>query len=199
MKTSALTLAAFLVMSISLSAQENETKEKMKYSNVTEFGFTTASPQGISIEATTAHGFSIEKQHHFGLGTGIGVCFRGDGFTTYTSPYSYTTSYAMTYMPIFFNYRYCFKPEKKFSPHVNIAVGGLTAEKGAGIYSAITMGFKAGAFSFSSGLSFMPLCVKEDIYGYYYYDDWGNYHPTTKTINQWYFPFGLTLKLGFTF
>jgi len=199
MNIKTLTLAAsFLLATGSLFAQENE---KIKYSNVTEFGFTTVSPRGISLEATTAHGFSIEKQHHFGLGTGMGVCFHRGGFVTSNDFYGYSSStHGKIYMPIFFNYRFCFKPEKTFSPHVNIAVGGLATNDGAGIYSAITMGFKAGAFSFSSGLSFMPICVKEDYYGYYY-DNWGNIRPETtpKIFNKWYFPFGITLKAGFTF
>jgi len=164
MKARALVLAAFLAGFVSLSAQESETKETTTYSNVTEFGFLTASPKGVSLEATTAHGFSINKQHNFGLGTGIGVNFS----TNYS---------AVSYMPVFVNYRLYFKPEKSFSPHVNIAVGGLITRDGYGGYSSITMGFRAGKFSFSSGLSFMP-------------------------INEWFgweYPFGVTLKFGFAF
>ena len=170
MKVQTLTLvAAFLLAGFSLSAQEDEAKETIRYSNVTEFGFTTASPRGISLEATTAHGISIEKQHCFGLGTGIGVNFLN------RNSYNYTNR-TTVYMPVFFNYRLYFKPEKTFSPHVNIAVGGLVLEEGTGIYSSIAMGFKAGSFSFSSGLSFMPFCTDE-----------------------WYYPFGMTLKVGFSF
>ena len=195
MKAKALTLAAFLVISISLAAQENEKKEKMKYSNVTEFGFTTASPKGISFEATTAHGFSVEKQHHFGLGTGIGINLH---ITTNTHPWgTYSSLLGTIYMPIFFNYRYCFKPEKPFSPHINIALGGITSDN-MGVYSVIAMGFKSGAFSFSSGLSFMPFVVTEYYYDYYY-DEWGIYQSNTKSESKWLYPFGLTLKVGFTF
>jgi len=156
--------AAFLAVSASLSAQENETKEPIGYSNVTEFGLLTASPMGVSLEGTTAHGFSINKQHHFGFGTGIGVNFS-------------TNHSAVTYMPIFLNYRVYFKPEKTFSPQFNIALGGLVTQNGFGAYSSVTMGFRAGKFSFSSGLSCMPI------------NDWFG----------WAFPLGITLKWGFAF
>ena len=192
MKTRALTLAAFLVISVSLAAQENE---KIKYSNVTEFGFTAASPKGISFEATTAHGFSIEKQHHLGLGTGIGTILLNQG-GYYNKP---KRTNSTVYMPIFFNYRVYFKPDKKFSPHVNIAVGGLTIEDGAGVYSAVTMGFKVGAFSFSSGLSFMPYYRKYYFHGFFY-EAWGTIiEQKSYTYTEWYYPFGMTLKLGFAF
>ena len=181
--------AAFLTATMSLFAQESEKNEKIKYSNVTEFGFSTASPKGFSFEATTAHGFSLEKQHHFGLGTGIGVW------------YNSVSNRGNTYMPIFFNYRFYFKPNKTFSPHINVAVGGLAIEDVAGIYSAITMGFRSGAFSFSSGFSFMPYCVITKHY-LYYYNEWGIIYPAepnSKTFTNWYYPFGITLKLGFAF
>ena len=166
MKARALVLAAFLAGFVSLSAQENEAKETIAYSNITEFGFLTMSIKGVSLEATTAHGISFNKQHHLGLGFGIGGCFYRSQFGE-----------SFGYMPIFLNYRLYFKPEKKFSPHVNVALGGITLEEGYGVYSSITMGFRAGKFSFSSGLSFMP-------------------------INEWFgweYPFGVTLKFGFAF
>ena len=185
MKARALVLAAtFLSISVSLSAQENETKETIGYSNVTEFGLLSASPRGVSLEGTTAHGFSINKQHHFGFGTGIGI--------------NLSTNSAVSYMPIFFNYRFYFKPEKTFSPHASIAIGGLTLEEGYGIYSSVTMGFRAGKFSFSSGLSFMPFVATKHYYDYYY-DEWGIYQSITKSESKWSYPFGITIKCGFAF
>jgi len=174
MKARIFVLAAFLLVSISLSAQENEKKEHAKYSNITEIGFVTASPQGIAIEATTAHGVLFDKTHQLGLGLGIGMGFR--------------YGYSNPHMPIFFNYRCYLKPNNTFSPHVNMAVGGLILLDGVGIYSSVTMGFRAGFFSFSSGLSFTP------IYG-------SGYRPRYKPpiSDSWDFPFGITLKVGFTF
>ena len=184
MKARALILAAsFLFAEGFLFAQENETKERIRYSNITEFGFITASPQGISLEATTVHGFSIEKQHFFGLGMGFGVNFHNQGRY-------YRTNDAMIYMPVFFNYRLCFKPNKTFSPHVNIAIGGIAVEDGAGVYSVFTMGFKARAFSFSSGFSFMPFRITYKSSGYFVDDD---------SFSEWYSPFGVALKFGFSF
>ena len=172
MRTRAFVLAAFLSATVTLSAQENE---KIKYSNITEFGMITASPMGIGGEGTTVQGIAIDKQHLLGLGVGIGL----------NSHFHYLAAY----MPIFVNYRYYFNPNKTFSPHVNASLGGLIVEDGGGIYSSLTAGFKAGYFSFSSGLSFMA--VNEKMYG------WDYYRP--KSYGYWSFPFGITLKCGFTF
>ena len=158
MKPRVFVFAAFLLAaSVSLSAQE--TKENIAYSNITEFGFFTTSPKGIAIEATTVQGFSIDKIHHLGLGFGIGGCI-----------YS---GFGGAYMPLFMNYRLYFKPEKSFSPHVNAALGGLITVDGGGVYSALTMGFISGNFSFSSGVSLM--LFDGDL------------------------PFGITIKCGFSF
>jgi len=162
----ALILAASLLMCVSLFAQENEKKETYRYANITEFGLLTAGLKGVAPEATTAHGISVNKQHYFGLGFGIGLCQ-----TRYDES---------AYMPIFLNYRFYFKPEKTFSPHVNVSLGGIAMEEGRGLYSSVTMGFKAGIFSFSSGLSFTPIYYKEK---------------TKKDVSL----FGITLKCGFSF
>ena len=173
MKVRAFVLAAGLLASVSLSAQDNETKETTTYANVTEFGFMTASPKGVALEATTAHGIAFNKKHLLGLGVGIGGSF---------SPY-----YNTAYMPIFINYRLYFKPNSTFSPHLNAALGGVMLENGAGMYSAVTMGFRAGHFSFSSGLSFMPM---QRMGHFRFYDD---------PMTVWYYPFGITIKVGFSF
>jgi len=178
MKARTFLAAAILLVSVSLSAQETETKETIAYSNITEFGLITASPKGVGLEATTAHGISFNKTHHLGLGVGIGMSWH---------EYSNTA-----YMPIFVNYRCYFKPNNSFSPHVNIAVGGLVPREGYGIYSSITMGFRAGKFSFSSGLSFTPIFDDSD--RHYIFSD-----PYWRPKAEWYYPFGITLKWGFTF
>ena len=172
MRTTVLAVIALLAASVSLFAQEKGGNENIRYSNITEFGVFTTSPLGIAIEATTVQGFSIDKQHYIGLGIGFGGSFHSANNTAY--------------MPIFANYRYYFNPNKVFSPHTNIALGGMAVRDGEGIYSAITMGFKAGHFSFSSGLSFMAIHAAQR-YDYRYFN---------KT---WYYPFGITLKCGFSF
>jgi hypothetical protein len=196
MRVRTLAFTAFFTASVSLFAQENET---IRYSNITEFGIITASPRSCGLEATTVHGFSLDKAHHFGLGFGIGGIF-------YTvkeiSPYdglssSYTESAA--YMPVFVNYRFYLKPSKSFSPHANISLGGAVPVEGYGFYSSITMGFKAGSFSFSSGISFAPLYLTRDVREQHYLvedDYWETRYVPKK---EWTYPIGITLKCGFTF
>jgi len=185
MKAKLISLLLFFFISVALFAQENETKSKIKYSNITEFGFLTTSPQGFSFEATTAHGFSIKKIHHFGLGMGIGVnlLFTKDNVGT-------------AYMPLFLNYRFYFNPNKSFSPHLNVSLGAAIPQDGGGVYSSATMGFKAGKFSFSSGVSFMAIYRNESWYDPIY-DPYviSNYSQSYR----WRFPVGITLKWGFTF
>jgi len=173
MKSKAFLFAGMLFAAVSLSAQEKETKENIAYSNITEAGFFAAGPWGMCLEATTVHGFSLNKQHHFGLGFGIGTCimFEDPGMGE-----------GGAYMPIFANYRHYFYPKKTFSPHVNASLGGLITGNGNGMYSALAMGIKAGHFSLSSGLSFMMMIQP---------DGWGEHEA--------YFTWGLVLKCGFTF
>jgi hypothetical protein len=107
------------------------------------------------------------------------------------------------------NYRYCFTPNKKFSPHVNASLGGAMVEDGGGVYASLTMGFKVKKFSFSSGLSFMA--VQRNEVGYKDFDDsyfdeytgtWIKYPYTSwieYTEKNWYFPFGFTIKCGLAF
>ncbi|MDR2410686.1 MAG: hypothetical protein LBE13_21600 [Bacteroidales bacterium] len=167
-----------------LFAQEQGHKKNIDYSNISEVGFVTTSPRGIAFEATTVNGFSINKKHHIGLGVGFGGSF----YETYYTGTAYT--------PVFINYRFYFKPENKFSPHVNISAGGLLVKDGEGLCSSFTAGFKAGKFSFSSGISFMAIyrgekVTKEDCYYSYRYS-------YKTTVSQWHFPFGITVKCGFT-
>lgn len=185
MNVKTVAISALFLASVSLFAQENESKnesnEAIKYSNITEFGFLTTNPSGIAFEAVTIHGFSIDKKHCLGIGIGMGLSSH-----LYSSPF---------YTPVFVNYRYYFSPHKTFSPHVNVAVGGVGVEDGFGIYSVITAGFRAGKFSFSSGVSFMPV-YEQHYYDNYYYGYYGGYHESRK---EWIYPFGIVLKVGFSF
>jgi len=183
MKNTAVALVAFMFASVLSFAQNNESQESIKYSNITEFGFFTASPRSFSFEATTVQGFSFDKQHCIGLGIGIGT----------NTCVSYQYGDATTYMPVFVNYRFYFKPDRKRSPHFNVALGGVVIDEGGGFYSALTSGFRAGKFSFSSGLSFMAV-LRHEVGGYY---EWGGYHEFDTY--DWHFPFGIVLKCGFTF
>jgi len=194
MRTTALALAVLLSATVTLSAQENE---KIKYSNITEFGLFTVSPRGISLEATTIHGFTMDKKHHFGLGSGVGLNF-------YTIRENYGYGYAISstseaYMPVFVNYRFYIKQNKSLSPHVNVSLGGVMTEySGYGIYSALAMGFKVGFFSFSSGFSFMPVFQERGYYRYGY-DIYGNYFDYFEYKKEWRYPFGIVVKCGFAF
>ena len=188
MKAKAIAFSAFLLVSVSLFSQENETEETIKYSNITEGGMFTASPRSIGFEAVTVNGFSINQQHCLGLGIGFGYVF---GFSS--------DSYFLLHMPVFVNYRLYLKPDKAFSPHINVALGGsmasdLSEGDGFGIYSSITAGFKAYKFSFASGLSFMAIKGEREV-GYYNDAGWW----ATTSTPTWYYPFGVTVKCGFTF
>ena len=190
MKAKIVISAVFLAVGVSLFAQEAE--EKMTYSNITEFGLLTASPRGVSIEGTTAHGFAFNKQHLFGLGVGIGINFHNVRYL------GYDDLNFSAYMPLFVNYRYYFKPQKTFSPHVNVALGGLLLKDNAGMYSSVTMGFRAGKFSFSSGISFMAMQMEVFEYDDYYYEPY-YYGRVSHSVWKWHYPFGITLKCGFSF
>jgi hypothetical protein len=191
MKAKVFLSIAFLSASIiTLFAQEQEHKEIISYSNISEVGFVTTSPRGLAVEATSINGFSINKKHHIGLGVGFGGSF----YETYYSGTAYT--------PVFFNYRFYFKPEKKFSPHVNISAGGLLVKDGEGICFSGTAGFRTGKFSFSSGISFMAIhreekVIKDGCYSFAPYSSSYSYSYKT-TVSQWHCPFGITVKCGFT-
>lgn len=177
-----ITFVCSFFTSATLLAQEEETKSNIRYSNITEFGFFATSPKSVFAEGTTVHGISIRNQHQIGLGVGFG------GGAYFQSSYDRATSY----MPVFVNYRLRFLPDKKLSPHINIAVGGLMTTYGEGIYSSLTVGFRAGHFSFSSGFS--CLSIWENQSDPYY--DLSYYSPHSYSP---YFPMGITIKCGFSF
>ena len=165
--------------------QKQEQTSKIRYSMITEGGMLTASPWSIALEATSVNGISINKHHLVGLGIGIGFSMNknySDGGVPYT--------------PVFLNYRYRFNPDKKFSPHINVAAGSLIMEDGVGAYSAFTAGFTAGKFSFSSGLSLFALngYARKT---YTFYDPY--YSSVTIAEEKWFYPFGFVVKVGFAF
>lgn len=176
-------ILASLMAILFVGAYAQEEEPKIKYSNITEFGFMMASPKGIGFEATTVNGFTINKKHCLGLGIGIGA-------QTYREYYEGTA-----YTPIFANYRLYFQPDKTFSPHINVAFGGLMVSDGEGFYSSVSAGFRAGKFSFSSGVSFMPVFRPSEVY---YYDQWESCY-SGEGPKEWYYPFGIMLKWGFSF
>ena len=191
--------SSFLLASISLSAQKKESTE-VKYSIIGEFGMVGAGLKGIGIETTVVHGISFNKQHLVGLGIGFGDNFYS---VKYSSPYSTSISTtSAVYTPVFINYRFYFKPEKMFSPHINMAIGGLWIERGEGVFSSLTMGFKVGMFSFASGLSFMAIHQKDGQEFFEYFDPNTNAfysYSLPDPVWIWRYPFGVTLKVGFSF
>jgi hypothetical protein len=184
----------FFFSSVMLFAQENETKDSITYSNLTEFGIISLSPQCFSFETTVVQGFALNRQHHFGLGIGIGGHFRMGEMTDDPVLFS---------IPVFLNYRYYFKPDKTFSPHLNAVLGGMMLNRGWGLCAAIATGFRVGKFTLASGLSFLAL--KHQVRWYenvtyfspsedYYYEE-----TIERTFSKWSFPLGITLKWGFAF
>ena len=177
-----------ICISLFAFANAQEETSKINYANITEGGIITASPRGVALEATTINGFSINKSHVVGLGFGIGI--------------SYNQSYVgngAAYTPIFVNYRYYFKPDQKFSPHVNAAVGGLITEDGGGIYSTITAGFRVKRFSFSSGISMMALQRDVNLWDYYGSGIDVGGCVVDSYEKEWFYPFGFVIKCGFSF
>ncbi|MDR0364660.1 MAG: hypothetical protein LBH92_06565 [Bacteroidales bacterium] len=180
MKKISLTVLMSLILAFT-TAQERDQEAKITYSNITEFGFFMASPRGVAFEATTMNGFAINKQHCLGFGIGIGF----QSYEEYESVAVYT--------PIFVNYRLYFKPGERFSPHINASLGSFLLDDGEGLYSSFSAGFRAGKFSFSSGISFMPVQRSEKI--------WDSQIPydASQEESKWYYPFGVLLKWGFSF
>ena len=173
MKRVILILAILIYGVFQTQAQEQEQQPTIKYAVSIESGF-NAGLNHFGLEHTVVNGFRINNKHVVGFGIGIG--------TNFSDP--------VVYCPISANYRYYFNT-KDFSPHVNIALGGMMTEDGGGIYSTLTAGFRHHRFTFSSGVFFQAYQYEE-----YYYDVWYAPHKT-KTINA--FPWGFVAKLGVAF
>ena len=184
MKRIILAIVVFMCGVFQLQAQEPQIEKQepiIKYAVSIESGF-QAGWHYFGQEHTVVNGFRINDKHVVGFGIGIG--FKLVDFSLYC--------------PIYANYRYYFKLGD-FSPHINIALGGMMTEDGGGVYSTLTTGFRHHRFTFSSGIFFQAYQykayyseVRYDTYGYY-----PQYIEGYKTINE--FPWGFIVKLGVAF
>ena len=179
MKIKVIVLGTLMCCSFLFLQAQNEQKSNINYANITEWGFLgSPSERYFSFEGTTVNGIAI-RGHVMGLGLGIGI---GGG----------EQSSSFVYIPLYLNYRYYFNYDQKFTPHVNVAFGGVSRYESLGIYSSLTTGFRAAKFSFSSGVFLQAYEVEQ-----YRYDDFGNY--TGGTYKEVIVPCGIILKLGFAF
>jgi len=181
MKRVILILAILIYGVFQTQAQEQEQQPTIKYAVSIESGF-QAGWHYFGQEHTVVNGFRINDKHVVGFGIGIG--FKLVDFSLYC--------------PIYANYRYYFNTND-FSPHINIALGGMMTADGGGIYSTLTTGFRHHRFTFSSGIFFQAYQyqayyseVRYDPYGYY-----SQYIEGYKTTNE--FPWGFIVKLGVAF
>jgi len=182
MKTRVFFLVIFTVSSLFIQAQ-NEKDQKVKYSNITEWGFSgSPSASFLSLEGITVNGIAIGGSR---IGLGLGLGLGGD----------FDTDFGV-YCPIFLNYRYYFNHESSFSPHINVALGGTSRTDGIGIYSTLSSGFKSGKFSLSTGLFFQAY---EKVTINSYYDNVTGVYITEDPLKNWVYPWGITIKVGFSF
>ncbi|MDD3280679.1 MAG: hypothetical protein PHC83_03820 [Bacteroidales bacterium] len=173
-------LVVIFVFSMMLIQAQNQEDNKVKYSNITEWGLLgSPSERFIAFEGTTVNGFAIGG-HNLGIGLGLGL----GGDMDAAEP--------GVYCPIFINYRYYFNPLKSFTPHINVALGGMSRVEAMGIYSTLTTGFRSHKFSFSSGFFFQA--YESEIWDY---DQYGIYYNTNK--KEWRYPWGIMIKVGFSF
>jgi len=163
-----ITIACLCVV---FQAQSQETEQKqtsVKYSVLVESGF-QAGWGYVGFEHTVVNGIRINDKHAVGVGLGFG-----------------TPIFSNMYCPIYANYRYYFN-KKDFSPHVNVALGGVMFDEGGGLYSTITSGFRFHRFSFSSGMFFQTSQDDRDLWG------------SLAGSRYKYFSWGFVLKAGVTF
>jgi hypothetical protein len=181
MKTKIMILGMLMTTSLMYLQAQNEKNGNIKYANITEWGFLgSPNERYFSFEGTTVNGFSING-NVIGIGFGLGLGADKHIFGIYC--------------PMFLNYRHYFNYENKFSPHINLALGGVSRVEGLGIYSALTTGFRSHKFSFSSGIFFQAY---EAEVIQYEYDKSGNLAVETS-VKEIYFPWGILLKIGFSF
>jgi len=157
-----------------------EYDDKIRYSNITEFGFIELNKVDRTYEFTTINGFSINGKNIIGFGIGIGV-FNYSGSTN-----------DIWYKPFFLNYRYCIlRPQKTLTPYINVATGGILFEKVNGFYSTYTIGFNVDNLSFSTGFSFFGMLKENENF---------NIQPAyIDKNNSWRYFYGIVLKVGVAF
>jgi len=144
-----------------------ETVKPVRYSNITEIGLILAGEGGL-FGLTTVNGISINRKHLIGVGLGLGL-----GDITHVDEFRF---FPDGYAFIYANYRIYFKPDKNFSPFINLAAG-VALEMKTGVYSSITGGFRYKYFSLTGGLANIAIPC---------------------TCAEWHYPFGFSLKIGFT-
>lgn len=142
------------------STQNDVTPKKLSYNFIMEFGNYFGS-KTTGLTGVAINSLSIKDQNLIGIGVGYEMDVNDQ-----------------TAIPLFFNFRHYFnRPERKVTPLVNIAVGTRLCftdrhawteiydpitgyytsfddsytEFIPGLYASMTAGFKAKAFSFSSG------------------------------------------------
>ena len=162
-----------LVCSFQLFAQEGQTAS-IKYAVSIEGGYHAGLREAAGMECVVVNGIRIDQQHVFGLGIGIG------GMINYG-----------VYCPVFANYRYYFTTSTTFTPHVNVALGGIIFEDSGGLYSTFTTGFTQRKFTLSTGLFIFSGQPSRVYYEYGYRD---NYNYRSYRV-----PWGFMIKVGVAF
>jgi hypothetical protein len=156
------------------STQTNPTPKNLSYNFIMEFGNylgnNTFGFTGVAINS-----LSLKDRNLIGIGVGYEANISNDYYYDVSNYYTIDNE---TIIPIFFNFRHYFdRPEKTVKPLVNFAVGtrlcftelsnyvetydpltgyysGYTSyltKFTPGFYATMTAGFKAKAFSFTSG------------------------------------------------
>jgi hypothetical protein len=184
----------WLSLPFALLAQESESSvniepvSPIQYTMLLEGGINTASPVSVGGEFVFMHGLTFQKKHLFALAFGI-----GGGYIESYQDENWTDR--PFYMPFYFTYRYYFRPDKKFTPMVSSALGGLInysdKQLFGGCYASFCTGFKVRKFYLLGGLNFTSM--QSYVESYY---DCSTY---TRTQVQWIFPVGLMLHVGIAF
>ena len=153
------------------SAQSDQTPKNLSYNFIMEFGNYLGN-NTVGFTGVAINSMSFKDRNLIGIGL---------GYEADLDNYYYYDGYSIdneTVIPIFFNFRHYFsRPEKTVKPLVNFAVGtrlcftelskyieiydpitGYYSEESSymskftpGLYATMTAGFKAKAFSFTSG------------------------------------------------
>jgi hypothetical protein len=145
MKKSLLLSLFILVMAVSpviVAAQtDNQTG---RFSVINEYG-PFFGQNTVGFTGTFVAGYTFPNQKEM-LGLGVGYEVGGE---------------IGQGLPVFFNFRHIFKPNRSFSPIVNVAAGirycvrhYYVLDQNVGYYLTISSGFQAKLFSFSGGLFF---------------------------------------------
>lgn len=177
----ALIFSCFQLFAQEQTQEQEEKPVEMKYAVSIESGYQAGLNGWIGMEHVVVNGFRLNKQHVVGLGIGFGYFFNDE-----------------MYCPIYLNYRYYFTTKSSFTPHVNIALGGLTVEDGGGLYSTLTTGFRKHKFTLSTGIFFFAYQY-ESGYQEVLYDQYGSPRYINHKDITTEMPWGFMIKLGVAF